>query len=427
MRALTVLLLASQLLLPQETASRRADLRVDRSVEQRIAKLRTDEQIGAYQKLAASRPDDLHVRTLLAAAYLQKLRESPDPSYLARASEVVEKALVAEPAHYESLRLRNEIALQRHEFRRVVQFSRDMIESHPSDPGVWGNLGDAYLELGEYEEAGRAYEKMFSLRPSQGSYNRAAFFAFVTGRTPAALQLMLQAVEAGSANPENTAWCMAELGDMYFKSGKIVDARRWYTEALTLFPKLHRALAGLGRVEYANGNSRAAVDAFKRAQAAVPAVEYAGGLASLYQWQGDHQHAKEQWALIDVIDKLGKSNGEAANRNLALQLADGNRQLERALQLVKAELENRQDIYTYDAQSWVLYRLKWFNEAQQASRKALRFNTAEPSFFYHAGMIESALGNRTKARELLQNALSLNPNFDPVQSRSADETLRALQ
>ena len=43
---------------------------------------------------------------------------------------------------------------------------------------------------------------------------------------------MRTAVDAGDPVAQNTAWCYAELGDMYFKTGKLNEA----TSSLRLGP-----------------------------------------------------------------------------------------------------------------------------------------------------------------------------------------------
>jgi hypothetical protein len=45
---------------------------------------------------------------------------------------------------------------------------------------------------------------------------------------------------------------------------------------------------------------------------------------------------------------------------------------------------------------------------------------------YHAGMIAAALDDGDRARELLQEALGLDPSFGPLQAVRARETLADL-
>jgi len=108
---------------------------------------------------------------------------------------------------------------------------------------------------------------------------------------------------------------------------------------------------------------------------------------------------------------------------LAVNFADENRNLDRALALAQGELQTRKDVYTYDALSWVLFRAGRQKDAEAASAKALAMNTAEPMFLYHAGLIATAGGRTAEGDELLRRALALNPNFAFPQ---ADDARRRL-
>ena len=221
----------------------------DRGLNGQLVDASTDQRIEILGSLLSKSPDDLHLESGLIAAYLQKLRESGDRSYLDRASKLVDRMLESDGGNFEALRFENEIDLQRHEFRAVEERAEDMAKYAPSDAGNWGNLGDALMDLGEYRQAGTAYTRMFALRPDLGSYNRLAYFHFVTGDAQRAEDLMRDAIAAGDALPQNVAWCWAELGDMYFKTGDLNKAGKAYGQALQLFPSLHRAMAGLGKID----------------------------------------------------------------------------------------------------------------------------------------------------------------------------------
>jgi tetratricopeptide (TPR) repeat protein len=357
----------------------------------------TDDRIRAAERQLDKSPNDVALQGTLASAYLQKLRETGDGSYLQRASKLVERMELEDGGSSVALRLQNEIDLQRHDFRVVAERARSMTKYAPSDPGNWGNLGDASMELGEYEAAGEAYTKMFTLRPSLASYNRLGFYRFVTGDAAGAIAAMRQAVEAGGAVPENTAWCWAELGDMYFKTGKMAEAEGAYRSALDFFPTLHRAYAGLGRVEAARGQADAAIRDYEQAQRIVPLVEYAGALEKLYRERGLVKKADGQLQTIDAIDALGRASRETTNRNLTLILADRGRRLDRALELMEAEIPERGDVYTWDAMSWVLFKVGRVREARAASLKAVRMSTPEPDFYRHAAAIAEAVGENEEA------------------------------
>ncbi|SRR5579864_7104904 len=391
------------------------------------AHMKTDERIVAYQKLATAKPDDLHFQNLLAGAYIQKMRETTDFGYIERAEKLVAHTLTAESSNYEALRLRSEIGLERHHFAEVAGFSREMIRIAPDDSWNWGTLGDALMELGQYDEAADAYQKMMLLRPNQASYNRASYYRWVMGDAEGAISIMQRAIDAGSPAPENTAWCLVDLGNLYFKTGQLDRAAETFATALRTFPGYHPAYAGQGRVLASQGKTAEAIESFQKAQAVVPMPEYAAALADLYERTGKKEAARRQLELLDVVDRMVIANNEKTNRNLALVFADQGRKLGRALELAQAELGVRGDVYTYDALAWVLYKNGRYAEAEQAATKALRFGTPEPAFHFHAGMIAVALGKKDAAAKNLDRALALNPKFDRRQAEIAGVTLRTLR
>ena len=58
--------------------------------------------------------------------------------------------------------------------------------------------------------------------------------------------------------------------------------------------------------------------------------------------------------------------------------------------------------------------------------EALALGTRDAKLLYHAGMIEAALGNDAAARRNLEDALALDPSFDPLAVRTARTTLAGL-
>ncbi|HLK63572.1 MAG TPA: tetratricopeptide repeat protein [Bryobacteraceae bacterium] len=390
------------------------------------ATMSTDDQIEIYQRWAKADPANIQTQTLLAAAYIQKTRETADPGYLERSDALVHRVLEKQPKNYEAWRLRNIIELTRHHFAVAADYSRQLTTWLPSDPQNWGTLGDALMELGKYDDASKAYNQMAAIKSNLFSLNRLAYYKFVTGDAPGALITMGQAVEASAPYPENKAWCLADLGSMYFKSGKLDDAERSYREAIAAFPGQHQAHAGLGAVLAARGKNPEAIESYLKAQAIVPLPQYAGALSDLYRTEGNTAEAKKQDANVDMIARLEEAVGQKANRTLALIYANQGRNLERAQSLAEADLELRHDIYTWDAFSWVQFKRGHMEEARKASQEALKTGAKEPLLLYHAGIIENSAGNPEAARKLLESALALNPRFDLVQAANARKTLAEM-
>ena len=196
--------------------------------------------------------------------------------------------------------------------------------------------------------------------------------------------------------------------------------------ALRRFPNYHPALAGVAQTAAAQSDWKTAISYMQRARAATPLPDYSAALYDYYTAAGDIKEAFQQKEIIQVIDQIGQAAQEKANRNIALIYADHDWLLDRVLELAKNELDVRGDIYTYDALAWALYKNKQYAEAGVAMKKALRLGTPEPAFYYHAGLIDSALGRKDEAREMLKKALALNPHFDAKQALLAHDALQEL-
>jgi tetratricopeptide (TPR) repeat protein len=396
MKTTICILLFATFAWPQSSTDRILGALSDRSLADQVAGMKTDERIAMYSLMAKTKPDDPHYQVLLAGAYVQKTRETTDYSYLDRATAILNDVVSEDSSNYEALRLQTETQLERHLFAKAVESSRRLIRISPADPWNWGTLGDAYIEIGDYDQAADAYQKMVALRPDLASYNRAAHFRFLYGDVTGAIDIMKKAIEAGSSSAENVAWCMVDLGNIYYKTGQLALAKQAFTASLQAFKNYYPGYAGLAKVQADSGEPMLAIDNYRRAQDITPLPDYAAALYDLYKKTGQEAEAAKQVGLLDMLDKVSKATGETANRNMVFAFADRDMKLGRALELAQGELEFRKDIYSYDALAWALYKNHRYAEAQQYMEKALKLKTPEPTFRVHAEAISQALQKAAK-------------------------------
>jgi tetratricopeptide (TPR) repeat protein len=383
-----------------------------------------DDQIQFYQNAVKKNPDDGVNSNRLAYAYIKKVRATGDQTYNALAEKLLHKTLEIDNRNYDSLVYLALVKMSRHRFAEARNTAGKAIEINSENSEAYGVLGDASFELGLYQECADAYQKMMDLRPSAAAYGRAFYYRRITGDLEGATQMMIKAYQYSDfRDPENVAWCLLQLGNLSFGSGKINEAEQIFQKALNSLPNYYNAIAGLAKVKVAQGKVEEAVALYEKAISIVPMPEFVASLGDLYVSVGRTKEAEKQYQLVEYIGLISKANKEIYNRQLAMFYADHDRNLEEALALAQAEIESRKDVYGYDALAWCLYKNGKYNEALEAMNKALEMGTQDAMLFFHAGMIHDRLNQPVEARRFLEDARKLNAYFHPIFSEIAQETL----
>jgi tetratricopeptide (TPR) repeat protein len=393
----------------------------------------SDQTIRFLQSKVAADPDDAGAHNRLAGAYIRKARESGDISYYGLAEQTTQRSLQLVPRGPVAARastLMAVVQLARHQFREALASVRTALDQDPSEQTPQAIAGDALLELGDYDEAGRAYARLAGLDGPRRPDARVAYLKFLRGDTPGAIASMRDAVARfAAAVPagEPMAWTRTQLGHLLLGTNDLAGAEAAYRDALTALPGYHPALAGSAAVQAARGKLPDAAALYHKALEVIPLPAYATALGDVYTRLGRTSEANKQYALVEYIGKLSALNQTVYNRELALFYADHDRKLPQALELARKELEARRDIYTYDVLAWTLYRNGQAREAQAAMNEALKLGTQDPRLFFHAGMIHRALGEHDAARTALARALALNPRFHVLHADVATSALAELK
>ena len=314
----------------------------------------------------------------------------------------------------------------RHEFEQSLTWARQAVAIAPQHHAAYGLLGDAALEMGDYEEAFTHYQKMLDIRPDLASYSRGAHLLFVTGDTRRAMVLMHKAIAAGAPYAENTAWCRAQLALMLWATGALLPAEQLLHTALAEAPHNYHVLAAMGKIKAAQQDFEAAIDYYKRASAIAPQLEVVIALGDLYRFTGQPEAAARQEALVDVIHQLNTANGVRDDITIARFYADRERHLSEALRIAEAVYTTRPNVFVADTLAWCYYKNGRYEEASKAIKKALSQKTPDAMILFHAGMIYAKLGERPTAQKYLYQALSLHANFHPVYATVAADTLTQL-
>jgi tetratricopeptide (TPR) repeat protein len=387
----------------------------------------TDTLIQTMQERIRTDPNDWQAYSQLGLAYLQKARETGDPTYYQKTEEALEKALSFQSEDYASISGKGALALARHDFASALEWGERAKQINPDRTYAYGVIADAQIELGLYTEAIETLQTMVDLRPDMSSYSRISYLRELHGDTEGALEMMQLAVDSGVPNAESTAWVRTQLATLYFNMGDLDQAEREFQRTLQNRPDYVYAVAGLGRVRAAQGNMEEAIQLLNQAVTIMPIPEFVITLGDLYQATDQQEAAEQQYKLVSVIEHLHRANGVDMDMEIALFHADHDQNLEETVALARKAYETRPSIHGADALAWALYKTGNYEEAQRYSEEALHLGTKDSLKLFHAGMIALKLGEKEQARLYLEEALAINPHFSILYAEEARRTLETLK
>jgi tetratricopeptide (TPR) repeat protein len=400
----------------------------------------TDKQVQKMQDHVKQSPGDYAGYDALGFSFLQKARETGDVSYYDLAEQTLKRAIALAPQDFRTADPFVHMALVymgEHRFSEALAYSQRAIGTGAGNLSAFAIEGDAYTDMGDYDEAAAAYHTVQTLgreisAPLSLAYmndSRIAYLRYLHGDTAEAIRLMKNAIAAAlqtNLPHENLAWLYFELGERYFQSGDLANADLSYRSGIRADPNHYRSLAGLAKVRAALGRIEESIHLYQRSIAIIPFPVYVEELGDVYKKAGRIKEAQQQYDLVEYIGHFSKLNQVLANRELALFYADQGIKLQEALELARKELEVRHDIYTWDTLAWVLYKNGKLQEATEAINKALALHTNDPLLLFHAGMIYHSVSKDSDAEDLLSRALRTNAHFHVFHAETASRTLAEI-
>lgn len=386
-----------------------------------------DRVIGVFIDRVATGGDALD-HAFLGRLHLLRGRLTDNALDYGLAADVLELGRAIAPDYADSLALLASARLAIHDFSGAAELADELLADDPDRLDALVVAADAAFETGDLDGAEAVLDRLETIVGDDPSLQaRRSKIAWIRGDIARAVELAATAEQNAirlGAEPADTAWYRGYQGVLAFRQGDWSGARRHYESALELHPTQTIALEGLAAITAAEGDYAGAIEQYREALGGGPGPDVTASIGDLYLLLGDEAAAAAEFAKVEgEIDELDPAGNGIFNRFLALFLADHGGDLDRALAITTAELEQRQDVHGWDAHGWVLYRLGRFQEAREASDRAIALDTPDAELWYHAGAISAALGDGDRARAELQRALDLNPGFDPASAQDARRLL----
>jgi tetratricopeptide (TPR) repeat protein len=384
---------------------------------------------AALLKDLQDKPDDKKSLLALTSLYVNEGRITGNLAYYnSAAMNCTEKVLKNDPENFEALTFKSMILLSQHRFEAGLEVAQRIQAGNPYNAFVYGLMVDANVELGNYQAAVEAADKMVSIRPDLRSYSRVAYLREIHGDLPGAIEAMKLAIDAGAPGDENTEWCRVQLGKLYEQLGQLKAAAMQYTIAGNNRPDYPYAMAGLGRIAVEGKNYEKALSLFKKAVSLLPDHTFKEAIAEIYTLMGEEEKANR--LADEILEQMKQSTSEDKVQNEDHEMAHaymGVNNYGKALDYALQEYKRRpSNIEVNETVAIVYYQKADYAKAIPYIEAALKTNCQKPELLCHAGLIYAGFGDKAKAKYYLDKALKNDPVFSIRLRSEAASVLKTL-
>jgi len=371
--------------------------------------------IQTLQNDIRKKPTDQKKKLLLAFAYMQEARVTGEhPHYYPLASDLLDNVIESAPADknllFDAMVAKATVQLSLHQFEEALRTAQRAEKIDTTTASLYGVFCDAYVELGDYEKAIAAADRMTSIRPDIRSYSRISYLREIHGDTPGAIEAMAEAIASGVPGLEQTAWARITLGGLYESIGNLNEAELQYRLALAERPNYAFAIGTLGRIEAKRKNYDESIELLKKAYEIMPEFSFQQQMVQVYKITDKNSRAKS--VTQDLLESLEEDQdaGHVVDLELANIHLDILQDIDEAYRHAKREYKKRpQNIDVCKTMAKIHYKQNDLEEANKLIEVASRTNKQDAEIFCLKGLIDYKLGNTKDGIQLMKVAMKINP------------------
>jgi len=326
--------------------------------------------------------------------------------------QVATEFIKLQPGSAEGYALRAVSEVNLRQFKAAEADISKAIAVAPQSHLGYVQLGNLKLAQKQYSDAGKAYRQALDRDPNSTDALRGLMNTYMEQNKPDEAIAVANAQIAKA--PINSSFYDL-LGSALSQNKKdLKAAETFFRKAIELDKNNIDALIKLGQVQAAQGETDQAVATYQQAIKDHPRVpQFFILLGGLYE-------SKEEWAKAEDEYRAAlelKPNDPTASNNLANVMLQGGGNVDMALSLAQTARRGMPDSPSVaDTLGWVYYQKGVYGSAINLFQEALRLQEKNkepdnPNIHYHLGMAYLKTKRPVLAREQLERALKIDPNY----------------
>jgi tetratricopeptide (TPR) repeat protein len=305
----------------------------------------------------------------------------------------------------------------RREAQRADAELKGMLTQFPDSPRVHVQIGLLRVLQNNLVEARQSFDRALTLAPDSIEALSGHVALDLAARRPEdARRRVDERLESGSP----TVPVLMLAARTYQAGGDAKGAEDMLRRVLALDAGHLPAYNALGQLYFRQGRVDAARVEFEALATREPRpIGALTMLGTIVQGQGDTKAARQYYERVLQLD----AEAPVAANNLAWLMATEGGNLDVALQLAqtaKRKLPDNPDVS--DTLGYIYYKKDLHPLAIAALKESLEKDANHPVYHSHIGLAYAKAGDAGRAREHLEKALAIKPDFD-----GAQETKRVLE
>jgi cellulose synthase operon protein C len=310
--------------------------------------------------------------------------------------------------------------MNRQKFSDAEQDMHKAAEVAPGSPAPYVQMGNLHQLQKQYAEAIKFYQQALDKDPASTDGLQGMMNAYIAQKQ---LDQAVAAARAQIAKSPNTSGLYDLLGTALSRKKDFGDAEAALRKAIDLDKNNSDAILKLGEVQFEEGSVSQALATYQQSIKDHPrGISFYLLAGEMYEKQSNWDQAK---AMYQQALNIQPDNPLASNNFAYLMLKQGGN-VDVALSMAQTARRGVPDSPNFaDTLGFAYYQKGVYQSAIDMFQEALRLNekagTDDPDVHYHLGLAYQKANQPAQARQQLERALKISPNFS-----DADDARKAL-